>query len=104
MKSHRLKTAFALLAITLGSAATLTSCATAPASNTGPHTNGQHHDMRPIFEAHWKRTYKEVQVLQIQELQSPWWKGNGIVDKHPVEEWYNAESKNFSTQAPVLGK
>lgn len=55
---------------------------------------------RKIFESHWNDTYSNVKVLEVTAMRGHYYRGNGIVDEHPIEEWYDVDSKKFSVDPP----
>src|SRR2546423_1528104 len=70
------------------------SCATSQTKKTSP---------KEAFLAHWKETGSDVQVIQVLATQGGMYRGNAIVDGHPIEEFYDPSSGGFSTNAPPHG-
>lgn len=59
---------------------------------------------REQFERHWKDTKgSDVKVLEVSKAQGGYYQGSGIVDKHPVSEFYNPATGEFADNLPVLG-
>lgn len=81
-----------IVSITLG-LLLLSSCASGARKKT----------VSELFEDHWKTEYQKVQVVQITEVKEGIYRGNGIVDGHPVEEFYTQSTFQFSKLSPSNG-
>ncbi len=82
------------LALSLSILMTAASCATSPIKKPNP---------KEAFLSHWKETGSKIQVIQVLATQNGMYRGNGIVDGHPIEEFYNPSSGDFSPNAPTHG-
>lgn len=70
------------------------SCVTSQTKNLIP---------REAFLSHWKEKGSKVQITQVLAVQNGIYRGNGIVDEHPIEEFYNPSLGTFSQNAPTNG-
>lgn len=77
----------------LGALTLLTACSTGQKKLTP----------REAFMAHWKEAGSDVKVMQVQPTQGGMYRGDGIVDGRPQEEFYNPSTGEFTTNAPVNG-
>jgi hypothetical protein len=67
-------------------------CSSAPTRKTPP---------REAFLKHWKDAGSHAQVLQVTPMPNGMYRGNGMVDGRPVEEFYDPESEGFNLTPPA---
>ena len=52
---------------------------------------------------HWKDSGSKITAIQITPIQDGYYRGNAIVDDHPIEEFYDPSTGTISSKAPSQG-